>query len=296
MRSLSSIKICLALALFLFGKNCLLAQNPHGDQLKMDCAACHTSDGWEIPFERWNFEENPKWKISQTTGQVLTDTSLFNHFTTAFPLNGEHSNVDCKACHENLIFDQAGTDCISCHTDIHRQTVGSDCARCHTEENWLVDNITELHQENGFPLLGVHAQISCNDCHTSDTDLEYPRIGNECINCHLVDFNATTDPNHITSGFSLECMDCHRIEGFGWSAEFINHDFFPLVKGHDIADCNACHNGTDFQNTPTDCFACHQDDYDAAQNPNHSVADFSTDCAACHTLDLDWDASRIPRP
>ena len=29
----------------------LIAQNPHGEGLKMDCKACHTSDSWEIPMD-----------------------------------------------------------------------------------------------------------------------------------------------------------------------------------------------------------------------------------------------------
>ena len=275
--------------LFLGCSMSLHAQNPHGENLKMDCKACHNADGWEIAMDSWNFEDDPKIELSQATGWPLgVDTAKFNHYNTLFPLNGQHQGVDCRECHENLVFEEASTDCISCHVDLHRNTVGSDCARCHTEENWLVDNITELHQENGFPLLGVHAQINCIECHESETGLEFNRIGNECISCHLEDFNATTDPNHIASGFSLECTDCHLIEGFDWSSEFINHDFFPLVKGHDISDCNACHTNGDFKNTPTDCVACHQEDFNNAQVPNHIASDFSTNCVECHTLDVDW--------
>ena len=267
----------------------LLAQNPHGDDFKMNCAACHTSDSWEITVDSWNFERNPEIKISQTTGWVIGADSLkFNHFDTNFPLEGQHGSVDCRECHTALVFKEASTECISCHTDIHQMTVGSDCVRCHNVENWLVDNITQLHQDNGFPLLGVHAQISCTECHESNTNLAFNRIGNECINCHLKDFNATTDPNHLTSGFSLECTDCHKIEGFDWSSEFINHSFFPLTKGHDIADCAACHVNGQFKNTPTDCVACHQTDYDNAQNPNHQTAAFSTNCIDCHTIDIEW--------
>ena len=284
-----TIKKVSAILFLLVGAVSLHAQNPHGENLKMDCAACHNSDGWEIAMDSWKFEEDPEIIISQTTGMPVGNDSIkFNHYNTGFALEGQHQGVDCRACHESLIFEEASTQCISCHVDLHQQTVGSDCARCHNVENWLVDNITELHQENGFPLLGVHAQISCAECHDSETGLQFPRIGNECINCHLEDFNATTDPNHIASGFSLECTDCHQIEGFDWSSEFINHDFFPLEKGHDIADCNACHTNGDFKNTPTDCVACHLTDFNEAQTPNHIASDFSTNCTDCHTLDLDW--------
>ena len=266
----------------------LSAQNPHGEELKMDCSACHTSESWDIPADAWHFEKDSKIELSRTTNLPLNADNKFNHYKTDFPLEGQHTGVDCRACHASLIFNEANAECISCHVDIHRQTVGADCARCHTSDNWLVNNITEIHQENGFPLLGVHAQISCTECHQSESDLEFNRIGNECINCHLEDYNATTEPNHTASGFSLECIDCHKIEGFDWSSEFINHDFFPLVKGHDIADCNACHIDGNFTNTPTECIACHQADFENAQNPKHNSSYFSTNCMECHTLDLDW--------
>ena len=269
----------------------LVAQNPHGEGLKMDCAACHTSDGWEIAMDSWHFIKGPKIEISQITGWALKWDTLtkFNHFNTNFPLEGQHAGVDCRGCHADLVFAPTSVDCISCHTDVHQQTVGSDCVRCHTADNWLVDNITDLHLENGFPLLGMHATAACIECHTSETGLQFTRIGNECINCHLVDFNATTNPNHADAGFSMECVDCHSIESIGWFSETMNHDFFPLTKGHAIEDCAACHIDRNFINTPTDCFACHQSDFTAALDPNHAAAGFSTECIDCHTTDIGWE-------
>lgn len=264
MRRLSSIIGLLGLSLSLF------AQSPHGKNFTINCADCHTADSWEIPAANWN------------------STARFSHDETTFPLEGGHEHTDCRFCHETLIFEEAGTSCISCHTDIHHMTVGNDCARCHTSENWLVDNITELHQENGFPLLGAHAQISCVECHTSESGLQFTRIGNECINCHLDDYQATTSPNHMASGYSTECLDCHNISAFEWNSGGIIHDFFPLEKGHNISDCSQCHTNGVFENTPTDCFSCHQDDYENALNPNHQALNFGTDCASCHTLDIDW--------
>ena len=246
----------------------------------MNCAACHSSDSWEIPLEVWQFDEPNR-------SNFTADSIRFNHNTTAFPLEGGHATTDCRLCHEALVFQETSTDCISCHTDLHNMTVGADCARCHSVDNWLVDNITEIHQDNGFPLLGIHAQISCNDCHTSESNLQFHRIGNECINCHQADYMATTAPNHIEAGYSTDCIDCHDVNSFDWSSENILHDFFPLVKGHDI-DCVDCHTTGVFTAIPTDCFTCHEMDFDVALNPDHKELNFGTDCAACHTLDLDW--------
>ena len=216
------------------------------------------------------------------------DTSKFHHNKTGFVLEGQHAVVDCRSCHESLVFAEAQTTCISCHVDLHQMTVGSDCARCHNAENWPVHNITELHQENGFPLLGAHASVSCFDCHTSETALRFDRIGNDCINCHLDEFQATTNPDHESAGFSTNCIECHDVSSFDWETETVDHSFFPLTKGHEVNECAKCHVGGDFANTPSDCFACHQMDFEATVNPDHQAAHFITDCSACHTTDIGW--------
>lgn len=272
----------------LFFASGLLAQSPHGEDFKMNCAACHSNDSWEIPSEVWNYDEplSPK-ELANLTISIPPDSIRFNHNETAFPLDGGHAATDCRLCHDALVFEATSSECISCHTDIHNMTVGSDCARCHTVDNWLVDNVTELHQDEGFPLLGAHAIINCNDCHISDSDLQFTRLGNECINCHMGDYLATTEPNHIELGYSTVCNDCHDVNSFEWSAENILHDFFPLVQGHDIG-CVECHTTGIFDAISSDCFSCHQDDYNATQNPNHIALNFGTDCASCHTLEPGW--------
>jgi hypothetical protein len=282
----------LLMLLLLFGSLLSFAQSPHGDDFKMNCAACHNNDSWEIHSETWGFKEPEAPKRSKITGWILPqDSSKFNHYYTEFPLLGKHATTDCRQCHETLVFSEAKTqtECISCHTDLHRNTVGSDCARCHNNDNWLVDNITDLHVENGFPLMGVHAAASCTECHISESNLEFPRIGNDCISCHLDDFNQTTNPNHKDANFSTNCIECHTIDDSDWNTDTeIEHDFFPLTLGHEISDCAACHTGGSFEDTPTECLACHQTDFDNSLNPNHQAADFSTDCVSCHTTEVDW--------
>lgn len=257
------------------------AQSPHGTSFKMDCAACHTSEGWDIPGEFWSQAQAP------------ADQQRFDHQQTDFALSGRHEVVDCRACHETLVFGAAQSACITCHTDLHQMSVGDDCARCHSTENWLVDQVTELHQVNGFPLLGNHAIVSCKECHTSETALRFDRIGNECANCHLNEYQATTSPGHAAAGFPTDCVACHDPAGpeWFWSAGGANHLFFPLTGGHEINDCAQCHTGNDFSNTPSDCFACHQNDYESTSSPDHQANNFPTDCAACHTTDPGWMAT-----
>ena len=265
------------------------AQSPHGEGLGMDCVACHTTDGWEIPSENWNFTEEPQFIISQTTGieTVIVDSS-FNHFDTDFPLAGSHDKVDCRSCHSTLIFNEASTQCIDCHLDVHQMTVGNDCIRCHTSETWLVDNIPEIHEENGFPLIGSHSNLSCVDCHISETSIRFDRIGNDCISCHQDDFNMTTSPNHVDVGFSTNCLDCHSPEGDTWDTDIVDHSFFPLTLGHDIQDCKLCHITNNFSDASPECISCHQENFTNTSDPDHEALAFSNDCIQCHTTNPGW--------
>ncbi|MEZ4918996.1 MAG: cytochrome c3 family protein [Saprospiraceae bacterium] len=264
-----------------------MAQSPHGELLQLDCGACHTAAGWDIPFETWApAKQNKDNPLNPSAVQKLD--IKFTHDSTLFPLTGRHALVDCRSCHESLVFSEASNECYSCHLDMHQQTVGMDCARCHTTNNWLVDDINAIHNSNGFPLLGNHALANCTDCHNSDTRLRFDPIGNECIDCHQSDFQATTNPNHNQAGFPTNCIECHDPNQDGWGTTAVDHSFFPLEKGHDIMDCASCHTGGNFTNTPTDCFACHQPDFESTQNPNHQAAGFSTSCTDCHTTDPDW--------
>ena len=244
----------------------LLAQSPHGDKLKINCAKCHNSEGWTINYK----------------------TIRFDHDETDFKLDGTHAQTDCKQCHETLVFNGTPTECASCHTDVHTMSVGNDCVRCHDSKDWLIDNIPELHEENGFPLIGTHSNLSCTDCHLSENNVTYNRVGNECVSCHQDDYNATQSPNHSASGFSTNCLECHDPLGVGWDTEIVNHDFFPLTLGHDIQDCNECHTTGNFSDASSECVSCHQTDYAGTTNPNHTTNGFSTNCIACHTTNPGW--------
>jgi len=220
-------------------------------------------------------------------------TIQFDHDKTNFQLEGTHQQTDCKLCHSTLVFDQAPMDCVSCHTDVHSQSVGNDCMQCHNSETWLVDNIPELHEANGFPLIGSHSNLSCIECHTSETSLRFDRIGNDCISCHQDDYASTQNPNHTTAGYSTNCIECHNPLGFGWDSESIIHDFFPLTEGHDIQDCTQCHTTGIYSDASPECVSCHQSDYDQTSDPNHATSGFSTDCVSCHTTNPGWTPATI---
>ena len=244
----------------------LFAQSPHGVSLKIDCSDCHTTGSWEF----------------------ISASSNFNHSTTTFVLEGQHQFVDCRSCHVSMVFSEAKTNCVDCHTDMHNNTLGLDCARCHTPKTWIIENVTDLHQQSRFPLLGAHRIANCIDCHLSSSNLDFSLLGVECIDCHRQDYNQTTNPNHVQANISLNCIECHKIDAMDWNASSFNHDFFPLIKGHEVADCITCHTSGILESIPKDCYSCHQADFEGSSNPSHRILGFSTTCEDCHTIDPNW--------
>jgi hypothetical protein len=251
-------KLMILISLVVFAIT-LLAKSPHGENFKIDCVTCHTTDNWT---------------------KVKIDS--FNHSKTKFPLLGQHKTVFCRKCHNDLQFANANRDCISCHKDVHEQTVGRDCERCHTQSTWLIKNVTQVHLQIGFPLLGRHAQIDCYQCHKSPSLLRFDPIKTVCYDCHVNNYLATTNPSHVASNYPKDCSSCHNQSS--WLTAIFNHNAtgFPLTGTHNAVICALCHKNGYTGGTPTTCVACHLDKFNATTNPNHIVAKFSTDCQTCH--------------
>ncbi len=246
----------------------LLAQSPHGDKFKVSCNVCHTTNSWKL--------DRPN--------------SAFDHDKTAWPLEGSHREADCRSCHQSLVFTEAKTACSDCHTDIHENTTGPDCGHCHSPRSWIVENITALHRQSRFPLVGPHVTAECIACHKSASLLRFEPLGVECFDCHQADYNAATEPNHVQSGYSTNCVECHSINSFSWNwvGSELDHAFFPLTAGHAIQDCNQCHVSGSYSGLSSECYSCHRENYDQAVNPNHVNGNFPTTCNQCHTTNPGW--------
>lgn len=264
MRRLSLILLPLV---FVFVFAMQRSESPHGKSLDISCNVCHNPDGWKIDTARF----------------------YFDHDSTQFELEGQHQSIDCRQCHQSLVFSEAGSDCMSCHTDIHQQTVGMDCERCHSPQNWIVSNITEIHQMSRFPLVGAHLDATCSQCHQSASNLLFEPLSLDCYSCHEQNYLETTNPDHVESNFSTDCNQCHRLSATSWEGAGFDHSYFPLEQAHNIADCFQCHTqGEPYANAKPECVECHQQDYDEATQPDHINSGFSTDCALCHSLAPGW--------
>lgn len=118
----------------------------------------------------------------------LAASSSFDHFSTGWPLEGAHRNVDCAACHVGAIFEGTPRQCVACHSlaglvkatppplDHIRTT--DECDACHRETNWAYVR----------PLDHAAVLGSCASCHNGLTATGKPPshvpTGSDCGVCH----------------------------------------------------------------------------------------------------------------
>jgi hypothetical protein len=252
----------LSLIIYLFSAFLLNAQSPHGKNFNLDCGVCHNSKSWV----------------------VNNNEVKFDHSRTKFSLSGQHEAVSCKMCHVTLKFSEAKTQCFECHKDIHANTVGPDCERCHETSSWLVSDVNKLHQSGRFPLLGKHLAAQCEQCHFQFDKLQFPVQGVQCFDCHSADYYSAKSPDHVAGNFSYQCQDCHNFTDAQWNISQFNHDFFPLVGGHNIKDCFSCHKQNQFAGLSMECISCHQANFESAKNPDHIANNFPVKCENCHNI------------
>ncbi len=250
--------------------------------LSPQCDACHLDEYQatnDPSHAAANFDRDCR--ICHSTASWLG--ARYDH-PGSFLLSGGHAGRRCSACHQGNVFDNTPTDCQSCHLDDYNRTTDPnhatsgfdlDCTLCHNTNTW---SGARFDHPQSFPLTLGHAGRRCSDCHQNGT---YQGTPTDCQACHLDDFNGTTDPNHVTSGFDRDCTICHDTST--WDNGRFNHpQSFPLQGGHAGRSCSDCHQNGNYSNTPTDCVACHLDDFNGTTNPNHRNQGFGTDCQVCH--------------
>ncbi|MBK9391095.1 MAG: hypothetical protein IPN68_13230 [Bacteroidetes bacterium] len=239
--------------------------NPnHADaKFPVTCQSCHTT--------------NPGWKPSTFTHSI-------------FPLVQGHSTPSCTECHKNGNYTSTPNDCYSCHQTEFKTTANPDhtaaafsqeCQNCHSlNPGWKPTTFSHGY----FPLTLGHSLPSCIECHKGEN---YTGISADCLTCHEPDYISTTNPRHSAAGFTTTCQVCHTANP-GWKPSSYNHSSFPLTGSHSLASCNDCHTGDNYTTVPTDCYACHQQDYLSSVNPNHVDAAFPHTCETCHSTNPGW--------
>jgi hypothetical protein len=240
----------------------------HRGEMGFQCDACHTPTTWTNQREMF---------------QV--------HNRTRFPLFVSHARLDCTACHRSqqpYEYKNTPAECGNCHLSTYLGTTSPNhvqagfsrrCEDCHsiTSPTWL--GATFSHPAS-FPLQGGHAGLACSRCHTGGA---YAGLSAACVSCHRQDYAATTNPNHAAGHFPTTCETCHTITS--WRPAKFDHGLtgFPLTGAHAQVDCAQCHPGGRYAGTPTDCYSCHQADYNGTTDPNHRASGFPTQCQTCHS-------------
>jgi len=180
-------------------------------------------------------------------------------------------------------------DCLACHVaDYNREHPGgafpTTCLSCHTVETWSGATFDHALVASGFRLLGAHARIACESCHSpTDWSVPFAPAGDEdCISCHTDDYQQ----EHAGSGFPTTCLTCHTIDTWD-GASFVNHDaqFFPIYSGphkDKWQECQTCHvQANNFQ--VFSCFACHgQTKTDDQHKEEAGYRYDSNACYQCH--------------
>jgi Zn finger protein HypA/HybF involved in hydrogenase expression len=246
-------------------------KNPH-HPFEEDCGLCHTAESW-VP---------------------VTVSEEFNHAEYGFALNGAHGQTPCGDCHHSLVFSEQLSLCIDCHQDVHENELGTDCSRCHTTRSFIeYSRMRREHQVTRFPLTGVHLTLDCQTCHLAGQqgNLMFVNTPVDCEFCHLDEALATTSPDHQANGFTNDCGQCHGTAG--WIPAGFGHTNtgFPLTGAHRGLGCSDCHGDT-FNKVPSDCVACHRDDYDGTRDPDHVAVGFPVECQICHST-VAWEPADI---
>jgi hypothetical protein len=147
------------------------------------------------------------------------------------------------------------------------------------------------HSTSPFPLTGGHANLECSACHANG----YAGTSTVCADCHINNYNQSTNPNHATAGIPTDCASCHTTNP-GWNpATFpIHNNYYALTGAHASGPtCADCHNGN-YNTTPNACAGCHINNYNQTTNPPHVSLAIPTECATCHTTNPGWTPAAFP--
>ncbi len=172
--------------------DCHDERRPRG-HYRGDCAGCHAGPGW--------------------SPATLGDR---DHAITGFALRGLHALLPCTSCHPaGQARGATPSDCAGCHRqdDPHRNLLGNRCDDCHDERGWFRTRFR--HANTGWPLLGLHRVVECNDCHA----LGFIGTPTRCQSCH--EAGAPMDVEAHRSPFFADCESCHS--PYAWEATRYAH-------------------------------------------------------------------------
>ncbi len=256
--------------------------SPSGGYPPEYCSQCHTADSWSNTIFQHDFPAQPSCETChmvefETAGTLVAghdqfttgcaachQSTVWNDVTfthseenTGFELDGLHENLECAQCHP----DGQGS------SEIVRSCEAADC---HLSD---YSGAGEIHHFTTPP--GGYPAEYCALCHNTVNSGFTPSVFDHnltlaaCADCHLYDYNLTTDPDHAASGYSETCDNCHE------TATWEGADPHQAP----VADCTNCHNynGADGDPLP---------DVDHTSAPKLGTA--INNCDMCHLSTDNW--------
>lgn len=166
------------------------------------------------------------------------------------------------------------------------------------------------HFKTGFPLVGAHLDVNCQNCHVRGSFKNTPT---KCASCHNDAIALGKSKNHIPTAES--CTTCHNPDSKTW--QFSGDFDHSGVTGN----CVSCHNGIKAEGksrnhikTSEKCDACHAStqrwvpvlrvnhvevkgtcsschNNRSAQGKSTKHIQTSQECNVCHKSTTDWSAA-----
>ena len=158
-----------------------------------DCARCHPD------------HHGSSFDVMEAIAWEGEGRESFRHEHVEFQLSDSHDELGCRQCHRgSRSYLDLEQDCGSCHEDVHGGDLFRDCAQCHDQKQFKPASLFDHNRS--FPLLGRHAEASCDRCHGG---LDYRDVkGKQCESCH-------SSPHRFE--FSSGCEECHRAADLSWT-------------------------------------------------------------------------------
>ena len=276
-------------------------EDPHEGAMALDCAACHSQETFEQQHSLGHEDYLPLigGHADLSCRQCHAEDGLHALEGKAKPGRAASAR-GCTDCHQSPHDEQrlnslAGWEGLSLETS---------CSVCHVPEHEQFDQpgvtVTDRqHAALGFALDDPHMDLECAACHDpnlSEFAERHPgrdQLG--CAECHADPHLGQFD-DVLASGRpfgAAGCTACHSQTAFaphGFDLDRHARAGLPLEGTHAGLECSVCHSdpapgeARQFDGTPTECAACHQDAHRGFFDP--FLADLAPvehgACALCH--------------
>src|SRR5579863_804105 len=206
---------------------CHATDDEHRGSRGEECGKCHSTREWK--------------------------SAKYDHLKeTGYALLGSHAELDCLGCHRSGNYKQKiPKDCQGCHRadDAHAGRFGGKCEDCHGNDHWGLEQYDHLGRHK-FALIGAHAKISCDACHSASIATQ--KLGSKCEQCHRAQ---DVHGGKLKGG----CESCHGQQSWRQGILF-DHDLtdYPLLGLHRVVSCAQCHATQGFADAPRLCLDCHR--------------------------------------